>query len=301
MTTNEHIFHVAGLAFAVILPAGWDADILLPSFRPFRCSGCLPEQPVFRLTALEQEFTPDCDTALPLATSTNDMGTIRLLRTSLGYRMDITQSHYADVPRHTLIVNGAFSLAIACLNPSDPYFGNALSSMLRILFAQAVLLHEGISIHASCVCLHGHSYLFLGKSGTGKSTHARQWLQAFPGCTLLNDDNPVLRLVDGTPMAYGTPWSGKTPCYHNLSAPVAGIARLRQSPHNRFHALQATEAFAAMLPSCSAIRHDRHLQESLHTTIIHLVGHTKIGIMECLPIPEAATICHHALSHPNIL
>ena len=59
-------------------------------------------------------------------------------------------------------------------------------------------------------------YLFLGHSGTGKSTHARQWLAAFDDAWLLNDDNPILRVMeDGEVRVYGSPWSGKTHFYNN--------------------------------------------------------------------------------------
>jgi hypothetical protein len=40
----------------------------------------------------------------------------------------------------------------------------------------------------------------LGKSGTGKSTHSRLWLDYVEGSELLNDDNPVVRIIDGNPL-----------------------------------------------------------------------------------------------------
>ena len=63
----------------------------------------------------------------------------------------------------------------------------------------------------------------MGKSGTGKSTHSRLWLENVPGATLLNDDNPIVRLTLVGAIVYGSPWSGKTPCYKNESAPLAGV------------------------------------------------------------------------------
>ena len=36
--------------------------------------------------------------------------------------------------------------------------------------------------------------MFLGPSGTGKSTHARLWLQYIDSTELVNDDNPVVRI-----------------------------------------------------------------------------------------------------------
>lgn len=44
--------------------------------------------------------------------------------------------------------------------------------------------------------------LFLGESGTGKSTHTRLWLENIPGSRLLNDDSPVLRRHKGKNTLY---------------------------------------------------------------------------------------------------
>ena len=46
---NEYFFRVAGLLFSVSLPSGWDAEALLPSFRPFRCGACPEGERIFRL------------------------------------------------------------------------------------------------------------------------------------------------------------------------------------------------------------------------------------------------------------
>ena len=91
----------------------------------------------------------------------------------------------------------------------------------------------------------GLGYLFLGHSGTGKSTHARQWLAAFDDAWLLNDDNPIVRVMeDGEVRVYGSPWSGKTPCYNNAYARVRGIVKLSQAPHNKIRTVSLPEAYA---------------------------------------------------------
>jgi hypothetical protein len=50
------------------------------------------------------------------------------------------------------------------------------------------------AIHASVIIHENQAVLFLGESGTGKSTHTRLWLENIPGTRLLNDDSPILRL-----------------------------------------------------------------------------------------------------------
>ncbi|MBP9986600.1 MAG: hypothetical protein KBT44_01565, partial [Bacteroidales bacterium] len=52
-----------------------------------------------------------------------------------------------------------------------------VNSALMLLFAFASCPHNTLEIHASVICNSGRAFLFLGKSGTGKSTHSRLWLE----------------------------------------------------------------------------------------------------------------------------
>lgn len=292
---NEYYFRVAGLLFSVALPDGWDVETILPSFHPFRCKTYSEGETIFRVLATTQSFADDGKRTELLEDSPNDIGRTRLFRSTDGYCVEINNDTTQNGLVHTMITDPHFESATAYIRPEDLSMGAVLSSMVRFLFAQAVLEHDGVFVHASCVSMEGKSYLFLGKSGTGKSTHARQWLQAFPDCRLLNDDNPALRIEDGKVMVYGTPWSGKTSCYKNEGYPVAGIARLRQAKTNSFSLLEGPEIFAALLPSCSAIRQDAGLLEALYCTLIQIAEQVTVGCMECLPNIDAARVCYNSL------
>ena len=140
--------------------------------------------------------------------------------------------------------------------------------------------------------LQAKGYLFLGHSGTGKSTHARQWLAAFDDAWLLNDDNPILRVMeDGEVRVYGSPWSGKTPCYNNEYARVGGIVKLSQAPYNKIHSISLPEAYAYMLSSASGLKMDRHMADCMYESIKHVITHVKCYHMECLPNTDAAEVC----------
>ena len=292
---NEYYFRVAGLLFSVALPDGWDVETILPSFHPFRCKTCSEGKAIFRVLATTQSFADDGKRTELLEDSPNDIGRTRLFRSTDGYCVEINNDTTQNGLVHTMITDPHFKSATAYICPEDSSMGAVLSSMVRFLFAQAVLEHDGVFVHASCVSMEGKSYLFLGKSGTGKSTHSRQWLQAFPDCRLLNDDNPALRIEDGKVMVYGTPWSGKTSCYKNEGYPVAGIARLRQAKTNSFSPLEGPEIFAVLLPSCSAIRQDAGLLEALYCTLIQIAEQVTVGCMECLPNIDAARVCYNSL------
>jgi energy-coupling factor transporter ATP-binding protein EcfA2 len=80
--------------------------------------------------------------------------------------------------------------------------------------------------HASCLVRANKAYLFCGPSGSGKTTVARLSHEA----TVLTDELPVVRVVNGRAIAYGTPfWGQLARGAENRSAPLAGIYFLRQA------------------------------------------------------------------------
>ncbi|MBO7111757.1 MAG: hypothetical protein J6W18_07395 [Bacteroidaceae bacterium] len=173
----------------------------------------------------------------------------------------------------------------------------AVDNALMIMFAMASACLGTVLFHAAVVSLDGRGYMFLGKSGTGKSTHARLWLENIPGTELMNDDNPAVRVkADGTAVVYGTPWSGKTPCYRNVSAPLGGIVLLNQAPYNKIVPLKGVGAYAAVVPSISGKRWDERIADGLHETENALASNIPVWHLDCLPDANAALICKETIT-----
>ena len=223
----------------------------------------------------------------------NDMGHTLLYRTPSGYRIEFD---YDGGPVHVVETDAGFTDVRAMVRWDDRFARTALCSMLRIVFAQAILPHGGLSMHSSVVVNEGQAFMFMGKSGTGKSTHSRLWLTHIEGSWLLNDDNPIVRVTGGDVVVYGSPWSGKTQCYRNESAPVVGIVRLKQAPRNRFRVCEDIAAFSAVLPGCSVLRQDMRLHEAMCETLAELTELTLVGELECLPDREAAEVCRRGMA-----
>ncbi|MDE5813283.1 MAG: hypothetical protein K2H72_03265, partial [Muribaculaceae bacterium] len=154
---------------------------------------------------------------------------------------------------------------------------------------------DTLLLHASTVEYDGKGYLFLGRSGTGKSTHSRLWLENIKGSELLNDDNPILRIINGKVYVFGSPWSGKTSCYRNKKLPVDGIVRLHQAPFNKITPLTGIKGYAALLPSCSCMKWNHDMANAIHSTISKVIEKVPIYALECLPDKEAAFLCHKNL------
>ena len=172
------------------------------------------------------------------------------------------------------------------------YTKMAVDNALMVLYALATAASGTVLFHAAVVSREGKGYMFLGPSGTGKSTHARLWLKYIDGTALVNDDNPVVRLAaDGLPVVYGSPWSGKTPCYRNVSYPLGGIVLLSQAPYNNIHRLGGIHAYASLVASISGKRWDSRVADGLHATENALASTVPVWHLECLPDEEAAKLC----------
>lgn len=173
----------------------------------------------------------------------------------------------------------------------------AVDNALMIQFAMASACMGTALFHSATVSFEGKGYMFLGKSGTGKSTHARLWQQYLEGVELMNDDNPAVRVKpDGTATVYGTPWSGKTPCYKNVSAPLGGIVLLSQAPYNKITRLNGIGAYAAIVPSISGKRWDSRIADGLHETENTLAGNIPVWHLDCLPDADAARLCKDTIA-----
>ena len=172
-----------------------------------------------------------------------------------------------------------------------------INNALMVMYALATADKHTALFHSSVVSYKGNAYMFLGPSGTGKSTHSRLWLKYIEGTELINDDNPVVRIHDdGAIWVYGSPWSGKTPCYRNVSYPLGAIVLLAQAPQNIIRRLKPIEAYAALVMSISGKRWDRQLADGLHETENLIATHASMWHLDCLPDEEAAKVCKEAIT-----
>jgi len=171
-----------------------------------------------------------------------------------------------------------------------------LNNSLMMMYTFATSNKLTALFHSSVVSHQGKAYMFLGKSGTGKSTHSQLWLKHIEGTELVNDDNPVVRIIDGEARVYGSPWSGKTPCYRNVDYPIGGIVKLKQAPANSIRRMSVVEAYVALAMSISGMRWKRTMGDGIHETENQLTGSLPIWHLSCLPDQNAAELCHTTIA-----
>lgn len=174
-----------------------------------------------------------------------------------------------------------------------------INNALMVMYALATANQRTALFHSSVVSYKGKAYMFLGVSGTGKSTHSSLWLKHIEGTELVNDDNPVVRILDnGEVWLYGSPWSGKTPCYRNVSYPLGALVNLSQAPENEIRRMKGIEAYVSLIGSISGKRWDPQVAEGLHETEKLLAENVSVWHLDCLPDEAAARLCCQTIASP---
>ena len=221
---------------------------------------------------------------------------LSVYRTEGGHFFEFT-SPGADSISGRLYIDESFSSACLLLSCAGMMKWNMFNTAVDFCFLLSTACRGTLLTHSSSVIYEGRAYLFLGKSGTGKSTHSRMWLSAVEGTELMNDDHPVVKVHDdGRVIAYGSPWSGKTPCYKNMSAPLGGVIRISRAGYNKARRLSPIESYASLMTSCSGMTWEKALADGKDSTLQKLISAVPCWVMECLPDEDAGRVCCEAVT-----
>lgn len=103
----------------------------------------------------------------------------------------------------------------------------------RRLQPQGDINYGTMLIHSSALIYDGGAYLFSADSRVGKSTHTRLWLKAFGDKVhIMNDDKPVVKLLDNQAVAYGTPFDGGSGIALNEAYPLKAVIFIERGEEN---------------------------------------------------------------------
>lgn len=267
---------------------------LLPSFRPFQMADWQAETDI-TITVSSHIETIDRAYCEPIGCFNTIFGMAQVDRLPEGgYQFALCDIHNkACCLMHT---NRTFSDCQCRLSGNETMQHFGLNHALMLAFAFFSSQHTALLLHASTIRYNGQAYPFIAKSGIGKTTHTQLWLKHIPHCDLLNDDNPALRLINGNIYIYGTPWSGLTPCYRQVRAPLGAVTLIARASYNSIERLPPVVAFAALLSSCATMKWDETVYDSICSTVGKVVEKADFYKLNCLPNKEAALLCHQTIT-----
>ena len=113
---------------------------------------------------------------------------------------------------------------------------------------ESLLSYSTFLMHGAVIALDSQtSFMFTAKSGTGKTTHIRKWLENAPGAFVVNGDKPLIKIAWEEAIAYGTPWCGKEHLNTNIGVPLRAIVLMERSEDNEIEEISFSQAFPTLL------------------------------------------------------
>lgn len=272
-------YQIAGHLFEVSGEKLCEAVAQIEGFRPFEVA---EGEPVFRFQEGKITDVPEMAKVEYTLEYEGVKGTFG--RTAEGFRLNLQPE-----------AEGAFDIWFR-EGETVVYLGGNWSMLLYrfalwVAYGLMTLRRDTLAIHSSCIVYQDKAVLFLGESGTGKSTHTRLWREHIEGAVLLNDDSPMIRVEEGKVWAYGSAWSGKTPCYKQERYELVACVRLSQAPYNRIQKLSVLQAYGAIHPSCAPeFAYDDALYDEVSRIIGQILSVVPCYHLACLPDREAALL-----------
>lgn len=155
--------------------------------------------------------------------------------------------------------------------------------------------HGSFLFHGSALEIDGEAYVFAASSGTGKSTHARLWREAFGDrVTMINDDKPIITVKDGKTYISGTPWNGKHRLSTDITVPVKAVCFLQRGNENRIKKADKSVVFERLWAQTYKPDDKEALSMTLKL-IAEVMDTADFYILECNMEPEAAVISYNGM------
>ena len=132
---------------------------------------------------------------------------------------------------------------------SDNKYLNETSYLLSAIYRKIcdkIIDYNVILFHSSALVVDDLGLVFSGVSGAGKSTHASLYCK-YLNATMINDDKPLIRMINDEFIIYGTPFSGKHSLNNNIKHKADGICFIKQAKENKIRKLDDHEKLTYLL------------------------------------------------------
>ncbi|MBQ3038483.1 MAG: hypothetical protein IJD30_04835 [Clostridia bacterium] len=156
-----------------------------------------------------------------------------------------------------------------------------------------ILKYDAVLIHSAAISVDNNAYLFSANSGTGKTTHMNLWLNKFgERAFVINGDKPIVRLIEGKPYVFGTPWCGKEGYNKNVSVPLKAFYILQRAEENNIRTAENKEALIFMLSQTSRPKQN-NLYNIMLATIGNIIDSVQVYVLGCNMEQEACEVAYN--------
>ncbi len=155
-------------------------------------------------------------------------------------------------------------------------------------------------IHSAVVAVDGEAFVFMAKSGVGKSTHLRQWKAYFGDrAVIVNGDKPMFSFQGDRLYVHGTPWKGKEGWGKNLSMPVKALCFLERGKTNSIQKAEQHEIIEKLFHQ--VLLPDDAAELSVFMSLINrMICELPFYRLQCTIAEEAAMIAYQMMSKGEV-
>ncbi len=146
----------------------------------------------------------------------------------------------------------------------------SFDSFLRILYSLLLVQEGGFLLHAASIIKDNKGYIFMGRSGAGKSTVAYY----SSDYTVLSDEISLIRQVGQDYFLYSTPFWGEQEIKGvNLYSPIQGIYQLRQSLQSGCKRLLLRESLGGLMENILYFATEPFLTAKMFQNCTNFIDH----------------------------
>ena len=175
---------------------------------------------------------------------------------------------------------------------SDGYIENIC--LYRSICTQIPVFNR-ILLHCAVLEYDGKGYAFLGRSGTGKSTHTKLWKRFLSTPKMINGDKPILEYIGDGFLAFGTPWRVKESGGMRASAPLCGLCFLEQAKENSIRKLTPSEVSSRLFGQILLPESEENVISTLELAD-KLIATTPAYLLKCDISREAVKLSFEAMT-----
>ena len=155
--------------------------------------------------------------------------------------------------------------------------------------------YDALLMHGSVIDFDGRGIAFLARSGVGKTTHTMLWKQVYGNrVRVINGDKPIVRILEGIPYAFGTPWAGKENLQCNARVPLTDICLIERSTENRVFQIQPEECLSAVMQQILIPSEPMMAVKTLQL-LDTLLATCRVWVIQCNISQEAAILAHDTI------
>ncbi|MBE6543576.1 MAG: hypothetical protein E7675_04185 [Ruminococcaceae bacterium] len=181
--------------------------------------------------------------------------------------------------------------------PSAEY---ASLSLIYRKLCEYIITKGGFVLHGAVIEYKGFAYAFIAPSGTGKSTHIKNWRKLLGDrVDIVNGDKPIVFYKEGKFYASGTPWAGKEGWQRNVCVPFGSICRVYRGDSNRISEAGEFE-LTEMLLGATLMPRDQDLLEKLLDNIERFTAEVPAYKLYCTKETESAKVSFEKMTGDSI-